>query len=166
MLTEQFLRSYTVEAALFGPVPIETHIRLASMRQIHGAIERLERGDYECAIYVGGFVDQGWDGHWGAREGSFKFVGLERRMNVQSFSTAITSSPNCRQERAVLPRSDHGEADDAGPVIQDALRSGVLKVACPSRLTLITVDIPRLPAALRAKARPDHTQRRDPVIHG
>lgn len=32
------------------PVPIDTHIRLASMRQIHGAIEHVYRGDYECAI--------------------------------------------------------------------------------------------------------------------
>ena len=32
------------------PVPIDTHIRLASMRQIHGAIEHVHRGDYECAI--------------------------------------------------------------------------------------------------------------------
>jgi hypothetical protein len=32
------------------PVPIETYIRLASMRQIHGAIEHVYRGDYECAI--------------------------------------------------------------------------------------------------------------------
>lgn len=32
------------------PVAIETHARLASMRQIHGAIEHIYRGDYECAI--------------------------------------------------------------------------------------------------------------------
>jgi hypothetical protein len=32
------------------PVAINTYIRLASMRQIHGAIEHLYRGDYECAI--------------------------------------------------------------------------------------------------------------------
>jgi tRNA threonylcarbamoyladenosine modification (KEOPS) complex Cgi121 subunit len=32
------------------PVKIETCTRLASMRQIHCAIEHLERGDYECAI--------------------------------------------------------------------------------------------------------------------
>jgi hypothetical protein len=32
------------------PVPIDTYIRLASMRQIHGAIEHVHRGDYECAI--------------------------------------------------------------------------------------------------------------------
>lgn len=27
------------------PVPIETHAKLASMRQIHGAIEHIYRGD-------------------------------------------------------------------------------------------------------------------------
>jgi hypothetical protein len=32
------------------PVPIDTHTQLASMRQIHSAIEHLQRGDYECAI--------------------------------------------------------------------------------------------------------------------
>jgi hypothetical protein len=38
------------EGKMFGPVSIETDIRLASMRQIHCAIEHIERGDYECAI--------------------------------------------------------------------------------------------------------------------
>jgi hypothetical protein len=42
---------------LFGPVPIDTHIRLASMRQIHCAIEHLERGDYECAITLAGAAE-------------------------------------------------------------------------------------------------------------
>jgi hypothetical protein len=32
------------------PVPIDTNIRHASMRQIHCAIEHVYRGDYECAI--------------------------------------------------------------------------------------------------------------------
>ena len=35
---------------MFGPVSIETDLRIASMRQIHCAIEHIERGDYECAI--------------------------------------------------------------------------------------------------------------------
>lgn len=35
---------------MFGPVSIETNIRIASMRQMHCAIEHIERGDYECAI--------------------------------------------------------------------------------------------------------------------
>ena len=35
---------------MFGPVSIDTNVRVASMRQIHCAIEHLERGDYECAI--------------------------------------------------------------------------------------------------------------------
>ncbi|MGB6537275.1 MAG: hypothetical protein WBF58_15070 [Xanthobacteraceae bacterium] len=35
---------------MFEPVPIDTSIRLASMRQIHCAIDHLERGNYECAI--------------------------------------------------------------------------------------------------------------------
>jgi hypothetical protein len=33
-----------------GPASIETNIRLASMRQIHAAIEHHLRQDYECAI--------------------------------------------------------------------------------------------------------------------
>jgi tRNA threonylcarbamoyladenosine modification (KEOPS) complex Cgi121 subunit len=32
------------------PVRIETTMRLASMRQIHGAVDHIYRGDYECAI--------------------------------------------------------------------------------------------------------------------
>lgn len=32
------------------PVAIDTNLRLASMRQIHCAIEHAYRGDYECAI--------------------------------------------------------------------------------------------------------------------
>ena len=39
------------------PVPIDTHIRLASMRQIHCAIEHLHRGDYECAITLAGAAE-------------------------------------------------------------------------------------------------------------
>jgi hypothetical protein len=35
---------------MFGPISIETNLRVASMRQIHCAIEHVERGDYECAI--------------------------------------------------------------------------------------------------------------------
>jgi hypothetical protein len=33
-----------------APVSIDTHMQLASMRQIHGAIEHVYRGEYECAI--------------------------------------------------------------------------------------------------------------------
>lgn len=32
------------------PVPIDTHIRLASMRQINRAIDHCYNGEYECAI--------------------------------------------------------------------------------------------------------------------
>ncbi len=39
------------------PVKIDTHIRLASMRQIHCAIEHLHRGDYECAITLAGAAE-------------------------------------------------------------------------------------------------------------
>jgi hypothetical protein len=33
-----------------NPTQIETTIRVASMRQIHAAIDHLRRGDFECAI--------------------------------------------------------------------------------------------------------------------
>ena len=33
-----------------NPTQIETTIRVASMRQIHAAIDHLPRGDFECAI--------------------------------------------------------------------------------------------------------------------
>lgn len=39
------------------PVTIDTNIRLASMRQIHCAIEHLHNGDYECAITLGGAAE-------------------------------------------------------------------------------------------------------------
>jgi hypothetical protein len=42
---------------LTTPVTIETHVRLASMRQIHCAIEHLHRGDYECAITLAGAAE-------------------------------------------------------------------------------------------------------------
>jgi hypothetical protein len=35
---------------LFGPVAIDTNIRLAPMRQLHFAIERLKEGHYKAAI--------------------------------------------------------------------------------------------------------------------
>jgi hypothetical protein len=38
---------------LFGPVAIDTNIRLAAMRQIHCAIEHLKEGHYEAAITLG-----------------------------------------------------------------------------------------------------------------
>ena len=36
--------------AMGNPAHIETNIRIASMRQIHCAIEHLQRGDFEAAI--------------------------------------------------------------------------------------------------------------------
>jgi hypothetical protein len=38
---------------LFGPVAIDTNIRLAAMRQLHCAIEHLKEGHYEAAITLG-----------------------------------------------------------------------------------------------------------------
>ncbi len=40
-----------------NPVAIDTHTRLASMRQIHCAIEHLHRGDFECAITLAGAAE-------------------------------------------------------------------------------------------------------------
>jgi hypothetical protein len=42
---------------LTTPVPIDTHIKLASMRQIHCAMEHLHGGDYECAITLAGAAE-------------------------------------------------------------------------------------------------------------
>jgi len=42
---------------LSDPVTIDTNIRLASMRQIHCAIEHLHRGNYECAITLAGAAE-------------------------------------------------------------------------------------------------------------
>jgi hypothetical protein len=39
------------------PRSIDTSIQLASMRQIHRAIEHIERGDYECAITLAGAAE-------------------------------------------------------------------------------------------------------------
>jgi hypothetical protein len=39
---------------MVNPEFIETTIRFASMRQIHGAICHLHRGDFECAITLAG----------------------------------------------------------------------------------------------------------------
>lgn len=39
------------------PVPIDTHIRLASMRQINRAIDHLLTGEYECAITLAGAAE-------------------------------------------------------------------------------------------------------------
>jgi hypothetical protein len=36
---------------------IETHVRYASMRQIHAAIEHVHREDYECAITLAGAAE-------------------------------------------------------------------------------------------------------------
>jgi hypothetical protein len=45
------------EIALTTPVPIDTHIRLASMRQIHRAIDHCVDGEYECAITLAGAAE-------------------------------------------------------------------------------------------------------------
>jgi hypothetical protein len=42
------MKSMTTD--LFGPVAIDTNIRLAPMRQLHFAIERLKEGHYKAAI--------------------------------------------------------------------------------------------------------------------
>jgi hypothetical protein len=39
------------------PVPIDTHIRLASMRQINRAIDHCFNGEYECAITLSGAAE-------------------------------------------------------------------------------------------------------------
>jgi hypothetical protein len=39
------------------PVPIDTHIRLASMRQINRAIDHCLNGEYECAITLAGAAE-------------------------------------------------------------------------------------------------------------
>jgi hypothetical protein len=40
-----------------NPRSIETKIRYASMRQIHAAIEHINRGDFECAITLAGAAE-------------------------------------------------------------------------------------------------------------
>jgi hypothetical protein len=42
---------------MIHPSSIDTSIRLAAMRQIHCAIEHMERGDYECAITLAGAAE-------------------------------------------------------------------------------------------------------------
>jgi hypothetical protein len=39
---------------LGNPSHIDTTMQIASMRQIHAAIEHLKKGDFECAITLGG----------------------------------------------------------------------------------------------------------------
>jgi hypothetical protein len=39
------------------PVPIDTHIRLGSMRQINRAIDHAIQGEYECAITLAGAAE-------------------------------------------------------------------------------------------------------------
>ena len=46
------------ERAIGNPQHIKTCVRYASIRQIHAAIEHLDRGDFECAITLAAADDE------------------------------------------------------------------------------------------------------------
>jgi hypothetical protein len=57
------------------PVSIDTHIRLASMRQINRAIDHCIQGEYECAITLAGAAEgmlpETWRPHFGQKVKEF-----------------------------------------------------------------------------------------------
>lgn len=94
------------------PVPIDTNIRLASMRQIHCAIDHLHRGDYECAITLAGAAEgilpDTWKPHF--------------RQKLKGFSKSgeIQEAGGATGENDFINWLKHGTLKRGGPRIEAA----------------------------------------------
>lgn len=94
------------------PVSIDTHIRLASMRQIHCAIDHLHRGDYECAITLAGAAEgmlpDTWKPHF--------------RQKVKAFSKLpeIQEAGGATGQNDFINWLKHGSVARGGPRVESA----------------------------------------------
>lgn len=90
-----------------APVSIDTHIQLASMRQIHRAIDHLHAGDYECAITLAGAAEgilpETWKPHF--------------RQKVKEFTKApeIQEAGGATGENDFINWLKHGSLKRGGP---------------------------------------------------
>jgi tRNA threonylcarbamoyladenosine modification (KEOPS) complex Cgi121 subunit len=110
-----------------APVSIDTHIRLASMRQIHVAIEHLHRGDYECAIILAGAAEgilpDTWKPHF--------------RQKAKAFakSPEIQAEGGATGENDFINRLKHGSRDRDDPSRRESRNrlSGDHQIQCRVR---------------------------------
>lgn len=98
------------------PVPVDTNVRLASMRQIHCAIDHLHRGDYECAITLAG-----------AAEGILPETGKPHfRQKVKELSKELSKLPEVQETGGAIGPNDyinwlkHGSLERGGPRLETA----------------------------------------------
>jgi hypothetical protein len=104
-----------------NPKSIDTNVRFASMRQMHAAIDHVNRGDFECAITLAG-----------AAEGMLPNTDEPHfRQKVKALST----SPEIKAEGGATGPNDyinwlkHGQIDRGGPRIETAAISEVEMIA-------------------------------------
>jgi hypothetical protein len=97
---------------LATPVKIDTYIRLASMRQIHCAIEHLHRGDYECAITLAGagegILPDSWKPHF------------RQKAKELSKSQEIQAEGGATGENDYINWLKHGSLKNGGPRFETA----------------------------------------------
>ena len=89
---------------LFGPVAIDTNIRLAAMRQIHCAIKHLKEGHYEAAITLAAAAE-GMLPETGARHLRQAVKEMSKRPDIQEESEG-SKDPN-----ACIHWLKHGTVD-------------------------------------------------------
>jgi hypothetical protein len=94
------------------PVSIDTHIRLASMRQIHRAIDHLHNGEYECAITLAGAAEgmlpETWKPHF------------REKVKVLSKSPEIREAGGATGENDYINWLKHGSLKRGGPRFETA----------------------------------------------
>jgi hypothetical protein len=91
---------------------IETTVRLASMRQIHGAIEHLNKGDFECAITLAG-----------AAEGILPDTDaphFRQKVEELSVSLAIKAEGGATGSNDYINWLKHGQTKAGGPRVEGA----------------------------------------------
>jgi hypothetical protein len=93
-------------------VPIDTNIRRASMRQIHGTIEHMHRGDFECAITLAGAGE-------GILPDADK-VSLRQKLNEISQSPEIKAEGGATGPNDYINWLKHGSLKRGGPRFENA----------------------------------------------
>ncbi|MBR0991900.1 hypothetical protein JQ580_14400 [Bradyrhizobium japonicum] len=105
------------------PVPTDTQIRLASMRQIHCAIEHLHRGDYECVITLAGAAEgmlpETWKPHF--------------RQKVKAFS----KSPEIQEQGGAVGENDYINWLKHGSLKRGGLRFETATISAEESLIVV-----------------------------
>ena len=93
-----------------NPRSIDTNIRYASMRQIHAAIEHINRGDFECAITLAG-----------AAEGMLPNTDEPHfRQKMLALEKAMAAADKFNRANTFINWLKHGTIDPGGPRHENA----------------------------------------------